>query len=359
MIVKGYTMNAQELLDAYINTPGIDGDKYWESLSDAVGQLVHKAAGKRETGDLDDFEEECILSIWGKINSLKASDGVGGIDNLEAFVRQAVHNRYCDAIRRKRPKWYNLKLELLEIFSGKANVEGFAIWQNPEFSGKLCGYSEWEGSSKSFASRCRELLDNSGEFRKKLLQNRDPQELPTYELAAAILDYCNGPVEIDVLTNCVAELTQTKNLEPLSIDALPNDDEESNSPIDWLVSSDTSVEKQVVDASWFNHVIDWFWREFAELSIKQKKTLLYGMAPDQVMALVSSVGMKEVANSLEINAGQLASLINELPLADAKTADELGIQARAVPSVRFKAWGRIRRRTRKSSLAIDDDYAAD
>lgn len=355
MITKGYSMNAQELLDAYTNTPGIEGDKYWEALSDAVQQLVHKAAGKRETGDLEDFEEECILSIWAKINSLKSSDGVGGIDNLEAFVRQAVHNRYCDAIRRKRPKWYNLKLELLEIFSGKANIEGFAIWQNPESNGKLCGFAQWEGSSKSAAGRCRELLDNPDDFRKKQLQNRDPQELPTYELAAAILDYCNGPVEIDILTNCVAELTQTRNLEPLSIDAQPDDDEDTGSPIDWLVSPDTSVEKQIIDASWFNHVIDWFWREYSELSLKQKKALLYGMSSEQVMALISSVGIKEVANSLEIDAVQLASLINELPLADAATADELGIPARAVPSVRFKAWGRIRRRTKKSSLAIDDN----
>lgn len=354
MITKGYSMNPQELLNAYINAQGTAGDKYWEPLSRAVQQLVHKAAGKRETADLDDFEEECVLSIWAKINALKINDSTSGIDNLEAFIRQAVHNRYCDAIRRKRPKWYNLKLELLEIFSGKANIDGFAIWQNPKSNGKLCGFAEWEGSSLSAAGRCRELLDNADGFKQKLLKNRDPQELPTYELAAAILDYCNGPVDIDILTNCIAELTQTKNLDPLSIDAQADSDDESGSPIDWLVSNDTSVEKQIIDASWFNHVIDWFWGEFAELSLKQKKTLLYGMSSEQMMALVSSVGIKEVSKSLEIDAAKLASLINRLPLADTVIAQELGIQARAVPSVRFKAWGRIRRRTKKSSLAIDD-----
>ena len=46
------------------------------------------------------------------------------------------------------------------------------------------------------------------------------------------------------------------------------------------------------------------------------------------------------------------------PLADAVTAQELGVEPRAVPSVRFKAWGRIRRRTRKSSLFVEDEQIA-
>ena len=39
------------------------------------------------------------------------------------------------------------------------------------------------------------------------------------------------------------------------------------------------------------------------------------------------------------------------------TAEELGVPPRAVPSVRFKAWGRIRRRTRKSPLLLDEEEA--
>ncbi len=156
--------------------------------------------GKREIGDLEDFEEDCVVAIWSKIAALKADSSAGGIDNLEAFVRQAVHNRYCDAIRRKRPKWYNLKLELLEIFSGKANIEGFAIWPL-ESSGRMCGFAAWKGSSKSASAKCRELVDNAAAFRRKFLHNRDPLELPTHELAAAILDFCGGPVEIDALTS--------------------------------------------------------------------------------------------------------------------------------------------------------------
>ena len=157
------------------------------------------------------------------------------------------------------------------------------------------------------------------------------------------------------LTSCLAQLTQAHSAEPLSIDAQPDADEDSGAPVDWLVSPDTDVEKQVVDGEWFNHVVDWFWKEFMELSLKQRTALLCGMASDQVMALNASVGMKEGARSLGIGVEELASLISELPLADAVTAEVLGIQARAVPSVRFKAWGRIRRRTRKSSLVVDDD----
>jgi len=347
-------MDAQQLLEAYISTPGAQGDQYWEPLSRVVDDLVHRSAAKRETSDLEDFEEDCVLAIWTKISALKSGEAEGSIDNLEAFVRRAVHNRYCDAIRRKRPTWYNLKLELLEIFSGKSNVEGFALWQSPDTGARLCGFADWEGRPASGTARLRELSDNAGGFRAKFLRNRDPKELATYELAAAVLDFCGAPVEVDSLTSCITELTQTYVPEPLSIDVQPDADEDSTgAPVDWLISPDTEVEKQVVDAEWFGHVIDWFWREFMDLSLKQRKALLYGMGGDQVMALCASVGMKEVANSLEIEAVRLASLISELPLPDAVTAVELDIPTRAVPSVRFKAWGRIRRRTKKSSLVED------
>lgn len=348
-------MDAQRLLQAYIGTPGSQGDTYWEPLSQVVSDLVHRSAGKRETADLEDFEEDCVLAIWTKISALKSGQAEGSIDNLEAFVRRAVHNRYCDAIRRKRPTWYNLKLELLEIFSGKSNVEGFALWQSPDSNARLCGFADWEGRTAAGSARLRELLDNAPGFRAKFLKNNDPKELPTYQLAASVLDFCQAPVDVDGLTSCLTELTQAYTAEPLSIDAQPaSDDDSSTAPVDWLVSPDTEVEKQVVDAEWFSHVIDWFWREFIDLSLKQRKALLYGMGGDQVMALVTTLGMKEVARSMEMSAEQLASLIHGLPLPDMVTAEELDIPPRAVPSVRFKAWGRIRRRTKKSSLAEDE-----
>lgn len=347
-------MDAQQLLEAYIGTSGSAGDRYWEPLSEVVTNLVHKSAGKRETGDLEDFEEDCVLAIWTKISALKSGQSDGSIDNFEAFVRRAVHNRYCDAIRRKRPTWYNLKLELLEIFSGKANIEGFALWQSPDSNARLCGFADWEGRPSTGSGRLREITDNAHGFRSKFLKNRDPKELPTYELAGAVLDFCTAPVDVDALTSCLTELTQSYTAEPLSIDAQPESDEDSTAPVDWLISPDTEVEKQVVDTEWFNHVIDWFWREFLELSLKQRKALLYGMGGDQVMALATSVGMKEVAESLEIHVEQFASLVSGLPIPDVVTAKELDVPPRAVPSVRFKAWGRIRRRTKKSSLAEDE-----
>ncbi|MCL5104480.1 MAG: hypothetical protein M1133_10260 [Armatimonadetes bacterium] len=350
-------MDAQQLLQAYIKAPGNSGDQYWGALSDVVSDLVHRSVAKREVGDLEDFEEECVLAIWTKISAMKTGESEGGIENLEAFVRRAVHNRYCDAIRRKRPSWYNLKLELLEIFSGKANIEGFALWQSVETGARMCGFKEWENSSRLASAKCREVLESVDKFREKHLRNRHPSELPTYELAATVLKYCGGPVEVDALTSCLAELTQTRTAEPLSIDAQPDPDEDSGSPVDWLVSPNADVEKEVVDAGWFEHVIEWFWKEFVQLSLKQRKALLYGMAGDQIMALASAVGMKEVANSLGINPRELASLIERLPLPDSATAEELGIPARAVPSVRFKTWGRIRRRTRKSSLSLDEEQA--
>jgi hypothetical protein len=346
-------MNSQQLLDTYLRAEG-SADIQREALSQFLRTLVQKSLAKRETGDLEDFEEECVLMIWTRISAIKTGAAENGIDNLEAFVRQAVHNRYCDAIRRKRPKWYNLKLELMEIFSGKAGVKGFAMWQHPESGGRILGYQEWEGRKGSGSAKCRELVENARSFKARHLQNRDPGELPLYGLAAAVFDYCGGPVEIDVLTSCCAELLQARREEPLSIDAQPDPDSDAGAPVEWLLSPDTPVEQQVVNSYWFEHVVDWFWKEFQQLALKQKKALIYGMGSDQVRALAAIVGVKEMAESVDMSVQEFAQVVKRLPVPDAVTAEELGVEPKAVPSVRFKAWGRIRRRTRKSALSSED-----
>jgi hypothetical protein len=347
-------MNSQQLLETYLHSEDSAADIQREALSQSVRVLVQRSLAKRETGDLEDFEEDCVLMIWTRITAIKSGAVEGSIDNIEAFVRQAVHNRYCDAIRRKRPKWYNLKLELMETFSGKTGVKGFAMWQDPESGGRILGYADWDGRKASGSSRCRELMENAGAFKLRHLQNRDPNELPLYGLAAAILDYCGGAVEVDVLTSCCAELLQARREEPLSIDAQPDPDSDAGAPLEWLISPDTPVEQQVVDSYWFEHVVDWFWKEFEQLAPRQRKALIYGMGGDQVMALAGIVGFAQMAESVEMQVQEFAVFVKRLPIPDAVTAEELGIEPKAVPSVRFKAWGRIRRRTRKSALHTEE-----
>lgn len=356
LITKNELNNTQRLLERYILADDSTNYIYWEKLSVAIQTLVHKAVLKREVSDLEDFEEECVLAIWSKISSIKNGVSDTNIDNLEAFIRRAVHNRYCDAIRRKRPKWYNLKLELQELFSGRNLVEGLAMWQLTDSSERLCGYKEWENLRDNKSIKCRELIEKPEAFKQNHLKNSNPNELPTYKLATAILDYCKGPIPIDVLTNVIVELTQIKSSEPISIDSQIDDNMDTSSPLDYLVSGDIPIEKQIVDANWFGQIVEWFWSEFTKLNIRQKKAVVYGMEADLVMALISSLGINTVAEALGIPVSRLAAILKRLPLPDSETAEELGLQSKAIPSIRFKAWGRIRRRTKKANITDDEEY---
>ncbi|MDH7600513.1 MAG: hypothetical protein QHI38_00015 [Armatimonadota bacterium] len=348
-------MNAQKLLELYLSSSGSEQKTYEDQLSRIVKQLVSKAVSRYPTADLDDFEEECIAAVWCKIAALASREtDTSTIGNLDAFVRQAVHNRYCDCIRRKRPKWYNIKLELMETLSGKTGVSGFAMWQCPKTGVRMCGYAQWKHLANPATAKCLSLIDNQEKFKRQFLNNRDPQELPLYELTAAILDFCGGPVELDTLTGCIAEMLQAKNENLLSIDAVPDPDSDLSAPVDWLISPEVGVEDQVINVAWFRQVLGWFWKEFLELSVKQRKAIILGMSSEQVMALVSVVGFTELAEALEMVPERLAGLVSELPLPDSTIADELGVPAKAVPSVRFKAWGRIRRRTEKAGLSLDE-----
>jgi hypothetical protein len=143
-----------------------------------------------------------------------------------------------------------------------------------------------------------------------------------------------------------------RDMEPLSIDAQPDGGEDSDSPVDWLVDTQVDVEQQVVEAGWLDHVLSWFWKEFLLLATKQRKAMMLGMSSEQVMAIVASVGLVKVADALELTPEELATLVPKLPLPDIKTGEHIGIPARSVPSVRFKAWRRIQRRSKKSGVAV-------
>lgn len=342
----------QYYLEQYINLPSGKCEAYLEPLADEVQRLVKRSLLKRETADLEDFEQDCILGIWTRIDAIKRGVVETNIENIEAFIRRAVHNRYCDAIRRKRPGWYNLKLELLDIFSGKLNVKGFAIWNVEGVSERLCGYSKWEGSSKRATAKCKEINEDERAFMREMLDNRDPSEVPTVELACRILDWVAGPVPIDDMVSCIAKLTAVRDPDPLSIDAQPEGGEDADSPVDWLVDAQVDVERQVVDAGWLDHVLDWFWKEYLLLAPKQRKAIMLGLSSEQVMTIITSVGMAQVSDALEMTNDKLGALISRLPLPDVVTGEEIGIPARSVPSVRFKAWRRIQRRSKKSGVAI-------
>ena len=345
----------QYLLEQYISQPAGRCEEFIEPLSEEIQRLVRKSLIKRETSDLEDFEQDCLLGIWTRVDAIKRGVVETSIENLEAFIRRAVHNRYCDAIRRKRPGWYNLKLELLDMFSGKLNVSGFAIWNPENSSERLCGYEKWAGANRSMTGKCREINEDKNYFIKKMLDNRDPSEVPTVELACRILDWSGGPVPIDDIVSCIAMLTNVRDPDPLSIDAQPEGDEDADRPVDWLVDSGIGVEQQVVDAGWMDHILEWFWREFMLLAPKQRKAIMLGLAPEQITSIASSVGFRAVADSLELTPDKLTSLITRLPLPDAVTGEIIGIPARSVPSVRFKAWRRIQRRSRKSGMALVED----
>jgi DNA-directed RNA polymerase specialized sigma24 family protein len=344
--------NPQKLLQKYISLPPGECEAYIEPLSEEIRKLVRRSLVKHETADLEDFELDCLLAIWTRIDAIKRGIVDSNIENIEAFVRRAVHNRYCDAIRRKRPSWYNLKLEMMDLFSGKLNVKGLSMWVS-DSGERVCGYAKWEGRAGNGGAKCREISEDMQVFARRMLENRDPAEISNVELACKILDYVGAPVPIDDLVSCIAALKDVRDSEPLSIDSQPDGDEEADSPVQWLVDDHVDVEQQVINDRWLDHVIKWFWNEFMLLAPRQRKAMMLGMGADQVTAIISSIGLEETAKALEMPEDKLLKLIPQLPLPDAVTGEEIGVPARSVPSVRFKAWRRIQRRSRKSGISLE------
>ena len=343
-------MTSQELLTAYLNADELNIEEREAALTKRIMETVHIAVKKRDDSYQPEWESDCLFSVWTRIAAMKAGRDVSPIENLDAFINTVVKSKFCDSIRRKRPAWYNKKVEITEIFSGKTGYTGVTILER-----RYCALKGMTGDRRVAGSNCKELAKESDSvraFKAARLGNKEPFEFGVGDLCIAVLEHCGGPVDIDVLTGTVVDLLQLKNLDPVSIDKPVSEDDDSLTIGDSLVSEERSVEDQVCEGDYFDNVARWLVPELMALTRERRMTVLLALDREQIMSLISSVGIDAVTELFETDKNGLYDIVRRIPLSDAEIGRETGVEVRAIPSMRFKAWERIRRHVKKTNFDI-------
>ena len=298
--------------------------------------------------DAEDLYSETLVQLLARLKECKASPADKAIGNLRSYVAVISYHTCYEYLRLKYPQRHNLKNRLRYLLT---HQPGLALWENG--SGDLLGgFAMWreQAKARTRSDRVQQLLDDPRTALQSApprggFQRQNPSDLA--DVAAAVFNHTNHPIELDDLVNIVAGLWGIKDRAER-----PATRDEDADPFARVAEQRASVTAEV-DQRLF---LKWLWEEICQLPVRQRMALLLNLRDEQgggVAAWLPITGiatMRQIAVALEMAAEEFARLWPRLPLGDASIAELLSITRQQVINLRKCARERLARRMK----AIDE-----
>jgi len=293
-----------------------------------------------EKQDEEDIRSEVVLQLISRLNELRSTPTLPGIEDLRGYVATATYNACHKSIRTRHPARWRLKNRLRYLMNHSSE---FALWPD-EHGEYLCGLSSWKNASKDrIASEPRRDL-NFEEFQNSLPSNENPARMKLADLVHAFLKWRGQPIEIDEFVTMVAELQGIRELRQ----AFYTDEEEAegNSVCDLLPDSRVDVLTQMEQRAHLERL----WTEICQLPQRQRFALLLNLRDarsQDALVLFTMTGiasLHRIAEVIEWPAEEFAAIWNKLPLEDTVIAANLGVTRQQVINLRKSARERLARR---------------
>lgn len=278
-----------------------------------VIRAVVGARFRSEREEVDDVCNDVVVQLLGRLRTLRDDDDAAPIVSFRNYVAMVAH-RACDArLRERHPERHRLR-----------NRIRYVLTHRNEFFLRDDG-REW----RCGLTRDRERADAT---------HRLPVESRTYDglhgaALIATLERCfrdaGGPVELEALVSLLAHGLDAPRLEL-------RDSENATAAIP--IEQQSSLRK--------------LWAELVQLPRAQRVALLFNLRSEdgeEVLSLLPLTGIAslfDIAAALELEPRVLAELWNDLPLADARIAEMLGLTRQQVINLRKSARERLTRRLR-------------
>lgn len=287
--------------------------------------------------DAEDLYSETLVLLLARLKQLKASPEDKAIGNLRSYVAVLSYHTCYEYLRLKYPQRHSLKNKLRYLLT---HQPGLALWENE--SGDLVGgFSSWRDQTKprTRGDRLRQLLDDPTATLRSAAPSGDLQRANPGDLAAAIFNHTNHPIELDDLVEIVAALWGVKD----GVEQ-PGDEklDKFARMADQRADVATEVERRLF--------LKWLWEEIVQLPVRQRVALLLNLRDEQgggVAALLPGAGvatLRQIAAALEMSDEEFARLWPRLPLDDASIASLLGCARQQVINLRKCARERLARR---------------
>jgi len=296
----------------------------------------------RDGQELDDLCGEVVLKLIRKLNQLKATPDEAGIASLRGYVASMAYNESDEYVRRKHPRRFSFKNKVRYLLSHNSQ---FSLWEDG--SGSLvCGLGGWGGTGPSTDSstRLKRIQADADRFIDQRLSGMDIRRVGLDELVEAMLNEAGSPVYLDELVSVAAEMLGIRDPEVQSTGDITETSFGSETP-----------GRAIEDSIDHRARLERIWMEIRSLPPRQRCSLLLNLRDengDAALALLPMLRIakiREIAETLEMQAEELAAIWDKLPLEDALIAEQLGTTRQQVINLRKCARERLARRMRTES----------
>jgi DNA-directed RNA polymerase specialized sigma24 family protein len=280
-----------------------------------------------------EFEEiynDIQLRLLKRLRALKEDPTQNQIANLRGYVATVTRNTCDEYLRQRYPLRRSLKDKVRRHL---LSHNQFALWEDKEHNW-LAGLSVWEQLGRPLKdSDLRERL-------KAEWQSVDVQRLELHDLLTTIFSVAHAPVDVDELTELIAEFWGIEDhaVEPL--------DANTYAPLDEQVSGEINP-AAIIER---RQSLQLLWREIGQLPRRQRVALLLNLRNPtgiNVITLLPATGVatfEQIAETLEIPAAEFEQLWAQLPLDDLHIAAYLGATRQQVINLRKTARERLVKR---------------
>ncbi|HEY0764672.1 MAG TPA: hypothetical protein VGD61_20010 [Pyrinomonadaceae bacterium] len=280
--------------------------------------------------EADDIYQEVVLQLLAQLQRFRKLPDGNPITDVRGMAAVIAHRTCARWMRRQFPERHALKNRLHYLLTRQ---RGLALWQDSEGK-QLAGFAVWQQQLQTTRS-LPEIEKLPPHIRA--LKSDKPQQLA--ELLAGLFNYLGGPIEFDELVGGVAAL---QGISDQPIESLADDEDASFEPVAAEPDPAWRVEKKFF--------LQRLWDELQQLPLNQRIALLLNLKDASgfgAITLFPATGvatMRQLAGALEISAGELAKMWNDLPFEDSRIAELTGLTRQQVINTRKSGRERLARR---------------
>lgn len=296
---------------------------------------------RRQRADADDLQSEVLVQLLARLQAFRANPAQHAISNWRSYVAVATYHACYEFLRRQYPQYQQLKNRLRYLLTHQA---AFVLYEL-EKGVWLAGLAVWAPPQQHVgqSARLQQLAADPEVFGRQYDGVRGSEPAQLAALLQALFGWLEQPVELDQLTNLVAQLCGLKFQAAQSLD----DDEQSLFNLaERLVDPQTDVATAVAARLQLQRL----WQEVQQLPEAQRSALLLNLRDEKggnVIALLPHTGtatLRQIAEVLALSALELAELWPRLPLDDDTIGVRLNLTRQQIINLRLAARRRLTRR---------------
>jgi RNA polymerase sigma factor (sigma-70 family) len=179
--------------------------------------------------DAEDLYQDVMAKIAGRLSFIRARPEERAIEDFRAYVSGVAINACHDYRRERAPRRTHLRDHLQDTLERHRDFE---VWRTGEGL-RLCGFTTRGGNRGCAPAQSLYPLTENPELLTGKFPRTDVRSVPLARLAAAVLEWAGGPVELEELVDLLAKVLRVDDRtdRPLAVEAsYPNQEDPSARP---------------------------------------------------------------------------------------------------------------------------------